>query len=140
MNKIKLIGLMAVCDEHIIYQSLNALLIWDFLKLFFNENIKVITYLYKYKNTRVNFISTVLLVIYNTSRFSMFALHFGILLRLFCKCGSFILILLDKCMLWWFHVRINTNYVRYQHIAKRIHYLQTAINPNILKANKTPFY
>ena len=66
MNKIKLIGLMAVCDEHIIYQSLNALLIWDFLKVFFNENIKVITYLYKYKNTRVNFISTVLLVIYNT--------------------------------------------------------------------------
>ena len=57
---------MAVCDKHIIYQSLNALLIWDFLKVFFNENIKVITYLYKYKNTRVNFISTVLLVIYNT--------------------------------------------------------------------------
>ena len=50
------------------------------------------------------------------SRFSMFALHFGILLRLFCKCDSCILILLDKCMLWWFHVRINTNYVRYQHI------------------------
>ena len=56
---------MAVCDVHIIYQSLNALLIWDFLKVFFKENIKVITYLYKYKNTRVNFISTVLLVIYN---------------------------------------------------------------------------
>ncbi len=44
MNKIKLIGLMAVCDEHIIYQSLNALLIWDFLKVFFKENIKVIAY------------------------------------------------------------------------------------------------
>jgi hypothetical protein len=37
MNKIKLIELMAVCDEHIIYQSLNALLIWDFLKVIFNE-------------------------------------------------------------------------------------------------------
>ena len=57
---------MAVCDEHIIYQSLNVLLIWDLLKVFFKENIKVITYLYKYKNTRVNCISTVLLVIYNT--------------------------------------------------------------------------
>ncbi len=44
MNKIKLIGLMAVCDEHIIYQSLNALLIWDFLKVFFKENIKVTAY------------------------------------------------------------------------------------------------
>ena len=44
MNKIKLIGLMAVCDEHIIYQSLNALLIWDFLKVFFKENINVIAY------------------------------------------------------------------------------------------------
>jgi hypothetical protein len=64
MNKIKLIGLMAVCDEHIIhvYQSLNALLISDFLKVFFKGNIKVITYLYKYKNTRVNCISTVVVV------------------------------------------------------------------------------
>ena len=44
MNTIKLIGLMAVCDEHIIYQSLNALLIWDFLKVFFKEYIKVIAY------------------------------------------------------------------------------------------------
>jgi hypothetical protein len=44
MNKIKLIGLMAVCDEHIIYQSLNALFIWDFLKVFFKENIKVNAY------------------------------------------------------------------------------------------------
>ena len=43
-NKIKLIGLMAVCDEHIIYQSLNALFIWDFLKVFFKENIKVNAY------------------------------------------------------------------------------------------------
>jgi hypothetical protein len=53
------------------------------------------------------------------SRLSIFALHFGILLRLFWKCGSCILILLDKYMLWWFHVRINTNYVRYrsQHIS-----------------------
>jgi len=48
------------------------------------------------------------------SRFSIFALHFGILLRLFCRCGRYILILLDKCMRWWFHVRINTNYVRYR--------------------------
>jgi hypothetical protein len=33
--------------------------------------------------------------------------------------GSCILILLDKCMLWWFHVEINTDYVRYrsQHIS-----------------------
>ena len=55
---------MAVCDEHIIhvYQSLNALLISDFLKVFFKGNIKVITYLYKYKNTRVNCISTVVVV------------------------------------------------------------------------------
>ena len=44
MNTIKLIGLMAACDEHIIYQSLNALLIWDFLKVFFKEYIKVIAY------------------------------------------------------------------------------------------------
>jgi hypothetical protein len=44
MNKIKLIGLMAVCDEHILYQSLNALLIWDFLKVFVKENITVIAY------------------------------------------------------------------------------------------------
>jgi len=35
MNKMKLIGLMAVCDEHIIYQSLNAFLISDFLKVIF---------------------------------------------------------------------------------------------------------
>ena len=45
MHKIKLIGLMAVCDEHIVYQSLNALLKWDFLKVFFKENIKAIAYL-----------------------------------------------------------------------------------------------
>jgi hypothetical protein len=53
------------------------------------------------------------------SRLSIVALHLGILLRLFWKCGSCILILLDKCMLWWFHVKINTNYVRYrsQHIS-----------------------
>jgi hypothetical protein len=44
MNTIKLIVLMAVCDEHIIYQSLNALLIWDFLKVFLKEYIKVIAY------------------------------------------------------------------------------------------------
>ena len=53
------------------------------------------------------------------SRLSIFALHFGILLRLFWKCGRYILILLVKCMLWWFHVRINTYYIRYrsQHIS-----------------------
>jgi hypothetical protein len=44
MNKIKLIGLMVDGDERIIYQSLNALLIWDFLKVFFKENKKVIAY------------------------------------------------------------------------------------------------
>ncbi len=48
------------------------------------------------------------------SRLSSFALHFGILLRLFWKCGRYILILLDKCMLWWLHVRINTYYVLYR--------------------------
>ena len=42
------------------------------------------------------------------SRLSIFALHFGILLRIFWNCGRCILILLDKCMLWWLHVRINT--------------------------------
>jgi hypothetical protein len=36
---------MAVCDEHILYQSLNALLKWDFRKVFFKENIKAIAYL-----------------------------------------------------------------------------------------------
>jgi hypothetical protein len=46
------------------------------------------------------------------SRFSIFAFHFGILLRLFCKCGRYILILLDKCMLWWFHAIINNKYAR----------------------------
>ena len=52
-------------------------------------------------------------------RLSIFALHFGILLRLFWKCGRYILILLVKCMPWWFHVRINTYYIRYryQHIS-----------------------
>jgi hypothetical protein len=75
---------MAVCDEHILYQSLNALLIWDFLKVFFKENIKVITY-----------------------------------------CGSCILILLHTCMLWWFHVRMNTNYARYrpEHISDDVLYM-----------------
>ena len=47
MNEIKLIGLMAVCDEHIIYQSLNALLKWDFLKVFVKENITVIAYFFQ---------------------------------------------------------------------------------------------
>ena len=47
-------------------------------------------------------------------RLSIFTLHFGILLRLFWKCGRYIIILLDKCMLWWFHVIINTYYVRYR--------------------------
>jgi hypothetical protein len=53
------------------------------------------------------------------SRPSISALHFGILLRLFWKWGSCILILLETCRIWWFHVRINTYYVRYrsQHIS-----------------------
>ena len=61
----------------------------------------------------------------SNSRFSMFALHFGILLRLFCKCGSCILILLHTCMLWWFHVRMNTNYARYrpEHISDDVLYM-----------------
>lgn len=32
-NITKPIGLMAVCDEHIIYRSLHVLMLWDFLKV-----------------------------------------------------------------------------------------------------------
>jgi hypothetical protein len=42
-NKINRVN--CCCDEHILYQSLNALLKWDFLKVFFKENIKAIAYL-----------------------------------------------------------------------------------------------
>ena len=41
-NKINRVN--GCCDEHILYQSLNALLKWDFLKVFFKEYIKVIAY------------------------------------------------------------------------------------------------
>jgi hypothetical protein len=67
------------------------------------------------------------------SRLSIVALHFGILLRLFCQCGRYILILLDKGMLWWFHLRINTNYVRYrsQHISDDDMYCMRPITMSI---------